>query len=270
MRLGLSSFIYRYAASPRPDDAAPMDAQTMLRRAYALELDVVQFSDNLPLHRLDAEDLRAVRDLADSLGLGVEVGTRGLDRARLEEYIGLCLFFGSRALRLVLDEPDPERVRTALRWLASLLNEQGLPLAIENHGSIPSRALAELVEALDEPLIGFCVDTANNLILLERPLETVAALAPRARQLHLKDYVVEPARVGYRVTGRVLGQGALDGPAVIAAVRPAERDLDVFLESWMDPADSWGETLLQEERWIAQSVDQARAWLGITPSEDRT
>jgi hypothetical protein len=66
----------------------------------------------------------------------------------------------------------------------------------------------------------------------------------------------------------VLGEGSLDIAAVLAQVQPVERGLDVFLESWMDPAPSWGETLLQEERWIARCVDQARHWLGIKDEKE--
>lgn len=269
MRLGLSSFIYRYATSPTRSDAPPMDPTTMLRRAYALGVDAVQFSDNLPLHRLSDAALAALRELSAALGVGIEVGTKGLDRDILTRYVTLAEHFGSRALRLVLDESDPAAVRAALAWLLPRLRDAGLPLAIENHGSLPAAALAALVDELNDPLLGFCVDTANNLILLERPLETVAALAPRALQLHLKDYVVQRADVGYRITGCLLGRGSLDIAAVLALMQPAERGLDVFLESWMDPAASWGETLLQEERWIANAIQEARRWLGIEKKEDR-
>jgi 3-oxoisoapionate decarboxylase len=268
MRLGLSSFIYRYATSPTRSDAPPMSAATMLRRAYALGVDAVQFSDNLPLHLLDDGALAALRDLGGELGLAIEVGARGLDRGLLERYVALAGFFGSRALRLVLDEADPGRARAGLVWLLPRLQDAGLPLAIENHGMLPVQTLAAIVSELDDPLLGFCVDTANNLILLERPLETVAALAPRAIQLHLKDYIVEKAPVGYRMTGRVLGEGSLDIAAVLGLVQPVERGLDVYLESWMDPAPTWGETLLQEEQWIAQCIERARWWLGRQQTEE--
>lgn len=262
MRLGISSFIYRYATSPERPDGSPMSAATLLKRAYALGLQVVQFADNLPLHRLEATTLAALRDLAAELGIGIEVGTRGLDPSLLEAYIALAAFFQSRALRLVLDEPHPERIREALTWLQPRLREAGIPLAIENHGSLLAPHLAEIVAALDDPLIGFCVDTANNLILLERPLETVSSLASKALQLHLKDYVVQKAPVGYRITGCILGDGQLDIPKVLALLRPAERGLDVFLESWMDPAPTWEETLLQEEQWISECVARAKRFLG--------
>lgn len=263
MRLGLSSYIYRYATSPERPDGPPMSALTLLKRVYALGLQVVQYADNLPLHLLDENTLTTLRDLARELGIDIEVGTRGLDHDLLERYIALAGFFSSRALRLVLDEPHPGRVREALAWLQPRLHDAALPLAIENHGSLPATHLAAIVDTLEDPLVGFCVDTANNLFLLERPLETVTALAPRAFQLHLKDYVVQKASVGYRITGCILGEGRLEIPQVLAILQPAKRGLDVFLESWMDPAPTWGETLLQEEQWIAQCVERAKHFLGL-------
>lgn len=266
MRLGLSSFIYRYATSRDPRNEAPMDHATVLKRAYAYGLDAVQFSDNMPLHLLSREDLSVLRDLAGELGLGIEVGAKGMDRGLLHDYVSLALFFESHALRLVLDEPDPTRAEAELRWLAPRLERANLPLAIENHGEMPACDLAALVERIDHPLLRYCVDTANNLILLERPLETMALLAPRALQLHLKDYAVERAPVGYRMTGRVLGEGSLDIPATLSLIQPVERDLDIYLEAWMDPAPGWAETLLQEEQWIARSIGRAREILGIEVS----
>jgi len=258
MRLGLSSFIYRYATSRDPHNTTPMDAATLLRRAYAYGLDVVQFADNLPLHHLDATELQTLQDLAGELDMGIEVGTRGLDRGILDAYVLLALMFHSRALRLVLGESDVARVELELRWLLPRLEDSNLPLAIENHGEMSARQLAALIEGLDHPLLRTCVDTANNLLLVERPSETVAALAGPALQLHLKDYVVLPAPVGYRITGCPLGEGRLDLSETLALLQPAERDLDVFLESWMDPTPEWSQTLLQEEQWIGRCVDRAR------------
>jgi sugar phosphate isomerase/epimerase len=263
MRFGLSSFIYRYAASSDPRNTAPMTPATLLRRAYAYGLDAVQFSDNMALHTLSPQALGALRDLAGELGVGIEVGARGVHQEYLDDYVSLALFFHSRALRLVLDEPDAVRAEAGLRRLLPRLKEVNLPLAIENHGELPAQELAGLVERVDHPLPRFCVDVANNLILLERPMETMALLSGRALQLHVKDYVVQRAPVGYRITGTVLGDGWLDLDATLALIQPMQRDLDVYLEAWMDPVATWSETLLQEEQWIARSIDRARQALGI-------
>ncbi|MGI6367079.1 MAG: sugar phosphate isomerase/epimerase family protein [Anaerolineae bacterium] len=261
MRLGLSSFIYRYATSADPRNALVMDHTTLLRRALALELDLVQFADNMPLHLLGDEALADLGALSRQLGVAIEVGTKGMDRDLLSRYVSIATHLGSRALRLVLDVPQPSEAQAGLRWLLPQLERAALPLAIENHGEFPAAALAEIVRQLGHPLLGFCADTANNLLLLEPPLQTLTQLAPRALQLHLKDYAVERAPVGYRITGRQLGEGQLDMAAALACIQPVKRNLDVMLEAWMDPAGDWAETLLREEKWIASAVTRARRLL---------
>ncbi len=92
-------------------------------------------------------------------------------------------------------------------------------------------------------------------------METVAALVPYTTQVHLKDYAVEKASIGYRVTGRILGQGWLDVAAVLEAVVGTGRDPDVFLEQWMEPEVSLEATLAKEEEWVDANVRAARGYL---------
>jgi len=78
--------------------------------------------------------------------------------------------------------------------------------------------------------------------------------------VHIKDYAVEPARVGYRITGRRMGEGWLDLPGLAALLGPRLADLDVLVEQWMKPADDEGETRAQEEAWVAHNLASARVW----------
>jgi len=134
-------------------------------------------------------------------------------------------------------------------------------LAIENHCDLRSTQLADLVRRMDSRWLGVCLDTANSTGQLERPMETVAALGPYVTQLHLKDFAVEKSSIGYRVAGRILGQGWLDVPAVLAAVMGTGRDPDVLLEQWMEPEGSLEETLAKEQAWVESSLRAARAYL---------
>ncbi len=90
MRLGLSSYAYRYAVSAlSAPPRRPLAAVDLLRRAATLGLDMVQFCDNVPLDALSAQELDRVVKASHELGLAVEVGTRGLERERLLRY-GIC------------------------------------------------------------------------------------------------------------------------------------------------------------------------------------
>ena len=87
-------------------------------------------------------------------------------------------------------------------------------LAIENHKDFRTseRRTVALLERLDSPNIGVCLDTGNSIALLEDPMETVEALAPWAFSTHLKDMAVEEYEDGFLLAEVPLGKGFLDLP----------------------------------------------------------
>ena len=255
MRLGLSSYSYRYAVS---DDVSPMDTTEMIRQAAALGLDFLQICDNLPLDAMSESQLENVAAKSADLGLAVEVGTTGLDQGHLSRYVEIARMLGSRGLRLVLDTADVDTAIHRLRPIVPSLNESGITLAIENHFGLSANELATVVELLGSEMVRVCLDTANSVGLMERPLETASTLGHLACQVHLKDYVVEKAIIGYHVTGRILGEGWLDLDGLLGILGGRASTLDYMVELWMDPADSREETLAKEAHWIASSVVAAR------------
>jgi len=265
MRLGLSSFIYRYAIRGAPGLAKPLTAPDLLNRAAALGVDAVQFCENLPLLALTAAERQALLDTSTRLGVAIEIGTRGLNITVVLAHLDLAATVGSRALRLVLDTTDLDVIREALRPVLRSCREREVTLVIENHFDLPTPALAELVRRLDDPWLGVCLDTANSTGHLEQLAETLAVLHPYVRQVHLKDYSVEKATIGYRITGRPLGQGSLDSAAVLRAVMAKTPPPDLFLEQWMPPEESLEETLAQERDWVERSVRTARSYLAALP-----
>ncbi|HSB78681.1 MAG TPA: TIM barrel protein, partial [Candidatus Methylomirabilis sp.] len=251
MRLGLSSFAYRYAIGGLVgSQAAPRRAVDVVSRAAALGLEVVQFCENLPLARLAGEEWEELLGVSRRLGVAIEVGTRGLEVSALLAHVDLAARAGSRALRLVLDATDPGVIIEVLRPVLERCQERHLLLAVENHFDLRSRQLVDLIRQLDDPWLGVCLDTANSIGHLEDPMETLGALGPYVAQVHLKDYAVEKAPLAYRIAGRILGQGWLDIPAVLKAVVATGRDPDLFLEQWMEPEKSLEATLAKERQWV--------------------
>lgn len=263
MRIGLSSYAFRYAvAEPDPVTRRKLGPEALLHRAGELGAQVVQFCDNLPLHPLTPRRYRALLEVARTVGVDVELGTRGLGRESLARYVELAERAGCRALRLVLDSSDAAAAEAAARDLLPDLHRAGVALAIENHADLPAADLADLVRRIDDPAVGVCLDTANSIGLLERPEETVEALAPLAVQVHVKDFAVEPAAIGYRVTGRPLGEGWLDLAGVLGAALRSDLDPDLCVELWMDPAESREATLAREREWVAASLNALRRATG--------
>ena len=106
---------------------SPETLADLLERAAVLKVGVVQVADNLPLHALDSIELRDARDQALSLGLRIEIGTRGVEPAHLLRYLRLAVSFDAALLRTltrsVEQQPSLER---AEKWIREVLPERRL------------------------------------------------------------------------------------------------------------------------------------------------
>lgn len=143
-----------------------------------------------------------------------------------------------------------------LRRLIGPAEEHGVVLAIENHIDLLADEMVELITTIDSPWLGVCLDTANNLRMLEEPLAVVAKLAPFARTTHVKDVVSRPGDPKEFASwpSVPLGKGLVDIPEVLRLLRQANYSGLLALEiDYLHPA--YGD----EEDAIAQSLQFLRA-----------
>jgi sugar phosphate isomerase/epimerase len=103
-------------------------------------------------------------------------------------------------------------------------------VGVENHKDLRAEELAELIRHVHSPQVGVCLDTGNNIALLESPQETVATLAPVAVTTHIKDMGVEEYPEGFLLAEVPLGTGFLDLPAIVQELRRARPDIHLNLE----------------------------------------
>lgn len=97
----------------------------------------------------------------------------------------------------------------------------GVVLAIENHIDFLADELVELIETVDSPWLGVCLDTANNLRMLEDPAVAIEKLAPYARATHVKDIVAKggnPRDFAFWPSVPV-GKGLINIPRAFAELR---------------------------------------------------
>jgi sugar phosphate isomerase/epimerase len=263
--LGLGSYAYRWSCGFRDRvPAQPLGPVGLVERAAALGLGLVQFADNIPLHRRAPAEIDALRDAAQERGVAVELGLAGFDGAALSAYLDLAGRLDARLLRVATDAEDAREdaaaIAARLRAVLPAARDRGVRLALENHFFVPSPKLREIVERVDDPAVGVCLDVANSICAGEWPAETVALLAPFAINLHLKDYRIDPDPygVGFRVVGAPLGEGVLDVAAVLAALRAGAGGLNVILEHWLPHPGGDDAAARAEDDWIARSVAAAR------------
>jgi len=247
-----------------PSPVRPIRLADLLERAAALKVSVVQIADNLPLHKLDSEELRDVRDQAASLGIKIEIGTRGVEPGHLLLYLSLALELDAVLVRTLThtleSQPSLEQAEPWIREVLPQFEAHGVTLGLENYEKHSCFALASLVRRLDSRRVGICLDTVNSLGALEPPEDVVKTLAPLTVNLHVKDFVIErvPYKMGFAVSGAPAGSGRLDIPWLLKQMR-SDDSVSAILEQWPPPKESVEATIAMEQEWAEQGVQYLRS-----------
>jgi sugar phosphate isomerase/epimerase len=264
VKIGLSSYTYPWAVGvPGWPPARPLEPLELLSRAVELGVGVVQFADNLPLEERDERELRLLEAYVGEHGIQIELGTRGIGE-QLLHCADLAVRLGAPFVRVVIDlgsdEPTvPEAIARLSRY-EDAFRTRGLRLAIENHDRFTSREFLDIVDALGD-WTAICLDTVNSLGALEPPEHVLAALGPRAINVHLKDFTISRHRhaLGFEVIGTPLGRGRLDLPRMLAALEGWGQVQTAILELWTPLGESLDRTIAQESAWAVESLGHLRS-----------
>lgn len=268
MQVGLGTYAFRWSIGigdripPRP-----MNAWDVLQAAAERGLSVVQYVDNLPLDRLAAADQRRLAEAAAERGIALELGTQSFRAEEVGRYTAIGERIGARILRVALDAADAQvpvpDLATSLRPLVDRATAAGMRIAIENHFNYPSPRMVALVETVDDPGLGVCLDVANSICAGEWPEETVRLLAPFAINLHLKDYVIvpDPYGVGFRIHGVPLGEGRAPIPWILDQLAHCPPETSAILEHWLPMADDPEAARAAEPVWLDRTVAAAKRYL---------
>jgi sugar phosphate isomerase/epimerase len=269
MRLGISTYTYGWALGVPgyPPPPSPLTLEGLLEKAAALSVRVVQIADNPRLQQMSDAELDTLREAAGRLRIDLELGTRGIDPDHLRRYLSAAVRLQSPLVRVIIETKNPrastDDIVATLREVVPDYARAGVSLAIENHDRFPAAALAEILERLDSPHAGLCLDTANSVGCLEG-LETLLRVLGRwVVNLHVKDVSVQrlPHRRGFVVEGCPAGQGQVNIPGVLNEFRALGRDPNAILELWPPPEPTMAESIAKEEAWAAESIRYLRRFI---------
>lgn len=269
MKIGISSYTYVWWAGVPgyPQPVAPLTPMRLLDVAAELGVDVVQIADNMPLDAWSEPALDALAQAAASRGLTLETGTHGISPGHLARHLKIAQRLHAKMIRTLLDRPASEAA-VLLRESAPHLEAAGVTLGIENHDHYPAAVLRQLIEQVNSPNIGICLDTANSLGCGEGIHEVLSALAPCVVNLHIKDFTVRRLThlKGFIVEGAPAGQGLLDLPSI----REQVRDVSVILEQWPAPEATVEESIAKEIAWAREGVAVLKSVFGAASRTSRS
>lgn len=269
MKVGFSSFTIPWAVGGvESEHPVSMSAFELLERAKEIGAEVLQIADNLPIGALSDEELALLKSTADSYSIALEVGTRGIKPENIANFLRIAKTLGSPILRVVIDhqghEPSIDEIVNLLKPFGEEFISAKIKLAIENHDRLTCAQFNEIIDRTGSDWIGICLDTVNSMGAVEAPNTVIPALAPRAINVHMKDFEVvrTNGQMGFTIRGTALGQGRLNVKEVIAAVGGVKRDITAVVELWTPRQESYEATVALENRWAHESVKYLRESLG--------
>jgi len=162
MRIGLSTYTYLWRMSDRVP--TPMRLGDVVDDAATRDVDLVQICDRPELEDLPETRLGELRARAGQAGLGLEVGTRGIDPPHLLGYLELAHRLVTMVRSMVSAEQaaSPDRAVAMLREVGPAYADAGVELALETYEQIRTADLVRLVTDTGFPGIGICLDPGNS------------------------------------------------------------------------------------------------------------
>jgi sugar phosphate isomerase/epimerase len=200
-------------------------------------------------------DLRSLRSLATDLGLEVscltpymtginslDASERARDLSRFERCIEAAAMLSCPNIRVYAGRYLPgdeqreekwEKLVASLKVLGVLAERSGVTLCVENHFNtmtVTATDTAALMRDVNEPGVGILYDQVNLAFTHNEPFERAIPLQrPWIRYVHVKDLVftdpdspfnaasvAQVAREERTVRSRVVGDGIMDWPAILA------------------------------------------------------
>jgi sugar phosphate isomerase/epimerase len=202
----------------------------------------------------------------------------------LDEAIETAIALGADIVKVSMDLNRPRPVSASrfhpdvmehmksfanrLKASAPAAEDAGINIAVENHCDSFSEEILWLLDRVDHPAVGACIDTVNALMVMEDPMQAIENLAPRAFTNHFRDDRIEFQRYGFKLTGAAVGEGDIDMKRAYDIIKNRSAMRRINIETEMEiPLDNMQEALLMEKDTIKRSIRYCRDVLGVRREE---
>jgi sugar phosphate isomerase/epimerase len=151
-----------------------------------------------------------------------------------------------------------------LKVAAPKAEAKGVKIAVENHTDAFSAEVLWVLDQVNHPFLGACVDTVNGLHVTEDPMVAVENLAPRAFTNHFRDNRILIQHDGFKLTGAAVGEGDLDMKRAYEIIRDQSSMNRINIELDMAAiSDNPSEARRHEREAVERSIRYCRGVLGI-------
>jgi len=188
--------------------------------------------------------------------IGADLGKLSLDIRRPRPLYGSC--FHPQVMQQLCDAHDE------IKAVLPLLEKTEIKLALENHTETFADEVLWLIQQINHPLVGACVDTVNSMGVLENPESAVKKLAPHAFCNHFCDHKLSRDQFGIRFHGVALGDGDIDCFKTYNTIRElSPTDRITFEIEWDMGRDDMETAQQKEMEACIKSIEYARNVLKI-------
>jgi Sugar phosphate isomerases/epimerases len=246
----------------------PITVLEFLANMDALGVKGVLLCNNIPLHEYTDAQLAEVKEKLDQYGMFVELGSRGTTVEYFVKMLDICNTLGAKVLRAVYDidrsggeDTVPPQVQAGIKCLKEVVPEakkRGVVMGIENGHTISIDEVKTMIEGIGDDTIGSVPDTLNSASMLEKPEAVLRLLAPYAKQVHYKDFVMNITKHGTLIEGVAMGDGIVDFPKMTEILKETGYQGNIFLELYVDQRATEEETRAYEDESVRRSIDYAK------------
>jgi sugar phosphate isomerase/epimerase len=247
MKLGVSMYSYLRAVKD-----GRLDIAKFIHEAKRIGVDGVELLDFF-YKDVEAERATALQALSDTgLKCGVFSVAQNFAKPTQEErdeqakkvFFGVdeALHFDAKTVRVFAgDVAEGITFDQARAWIidgltqvANYAYDRNIRLALENHGKLAGRSdqvkgiIDEVRDRCGHDALGANPDTGNFQLVGQASHEAIQEVAPYAYMVHFKDFKLKPegwdgytfkALDGTEFVGSVIGEGDVDLPACVAALK---------------------------------------------------
>jgi sugar phosphate isomerase/epimerase len=235
----------------------------------------------------DPDHLGDVRRAAEERGLYLEynfsLDASGYDDRlthTMEEGIAIAESIGSDIGKISMDihRPHPvcgsafhpevvpqlEDVARKAQAAAPVAQNAGVRICLENHTEAFSDEVLWIINRVNHPYVGVCVDTNNSLMVGEDPLTAIRRLAPLSYTNHFSDHRIVFDQYGCRITGVATGTGDVPMREAFQVIKANPNMKRLNIEVEFDPgADGREEARRREYQAVVDSIRFTREELGV-------